>query len=391
MKMYNLVLIFAVCCLLGVTAGISNAQTIGSFGVNCDSSYATPIQCGYFTEGHQDGANDARSNQDGDYKRYKKKYDNQYESAYRAGYERGYATIRPNGNWNDKQEDAYDLGYRLGDDDHDRGISRLPARYEGRYDNAYAVHYRNGYFDGYDQRPKNYVIDRGNAQLPGNPNFPAGNNFPPVNNNNVIASRTGRMIWNGRVDQRVNIVIQGNTLRTQTLAGTNLGDGTQTISGAIPRREASVSVRKLEGRGSVTVLQPPSRVNNYTTIIQVFDGNGGADNYRFEVTWESTNTFETYSTGKLRWKGRVDQSVNIRISGDDVREDVLSGQPLGNVTQNLDGYLANRDGRVTLRKLEGRGTVSILEQPSRLNNYTAVIRIFDPKSSDDEYEIEVTW
>lgn len=390
MKMKNLLMTFALLCLFGLTAEISNAQTIGSFGINCEGTYTSPIQCGYFTEGYQDGVNDARSNQDNDYKTYKKKYDNQYEFAYRAGYERGYATIRPNGNWNDKQEAAYDLGYRLGDDDYDRRISRLPARYEGRYDNANAVHYRNGYFDGYDQRPKNYIIDRGSGQIPGNPNFPGGTNFP-VNNNSVIGSRTATMVWNGRVDQRVNVVIQGNTVRTQTLAGTNLGEGIQTLNGAIPRREAAVSVKKIDGRGSVVVLQQPSRVNNYTTIVQVFDGNGGADNYRIEVTWESTNTFETYSTGKLRWKGRVDQSVNIRISGDDVREDVLSGQPLRNVTQNLDGYLANRDGRVTLRKLNGRGTVSILEQPSRLNNYVAVIRIFDPKSGDDEYEIEVTW
>lgn len=388
--MKNLLMMFALCGVVGVTADYAKAQTIGSFGINCDSTYSTPIQCGYFTEGYQDGVNDARSNQDHDYKRYKRKYDNQYESAYRAGYERGYATIRPNGSWNDKQEDAYDLGYRLGDDDHDRGISRLPARYEGRYDREYEVHYRNGYFDGYDQRPKNYVIDRGNGGFPGNPNFPGRNNIP-VNNNSVVGLRTSTMVWSGRVDQRVNIVIQGNTVRTQTLAGTNLGEGTETMSGSIPRREASVSVRKLDGRGSVTVIQQPSRVNNYTTIVQVFDGNGGADNYRFEVTWQSTNTFETYSTGKLRWKGRVDQTVNIRISGDEIREDVLSGQPLRNVSQNLDGYLANRDGRVTLRKIEGRGTVSILEQPSRLNGYTAVIRIFDPKSGDDEYEIEVSW
>ncbi|MCB1024470.1 MAG: hypothetical protein KDB79_08770 [Acidobacteria bacterium] len=389
MKMKNLFMAIAVFGLVGFAVSRSNAQTLGNFGINCDGSYASPIQCGFYTEGYQDGVNDARSNQDQDYKRYRRKFDNQYESAYRAGYERGYATVRPNGDWNRRQEDAYDLGYKLGDDDHDRGISRLPARYEGRYDNAYAVYYRNGYFDGYDQRPKNYVIDRGNGQLPGNPNFPVGN-FPG-GNNSVIGSRTGTMIWTGRVDQRVNIVIQGNTVRTQTVAGSNLGNGTHTMSGTIPRREADATVRKLDGRGSVNVIQQPNRVNNYTTIVQVYDGNGGAENYRFEVTWQSTNTFDTYSTGKLRWKGRVDQSVNIRISGDDVQEQVLAGRSLTNISRDMQGYLANRDGRVNVRKLKGRGSVTILEQPSRLNNYTAVIRVFDPKSDDDEYEIEVTW
>jgi hypothetical protein len=33
------------------------------------------------------------------------------------------------------------------------------------------------------------------------------------------------------------------------------------------------------------VLQQPSRENDYTAVIQVFDPDGGADNYDLEVSW----------------------------------------------------------------------------------------------------------
>jgi hypothetical protein len=46
---------------------------------------------------------------------------------------------------------------------------------------------------------------------------------------------------------------------------------------------------------------------------------------------------------------------------------------------------------VTVRKIRGRGEVFIEQQPSRENDYAAVIRLRDPRGGAADYEIEVSW
>jgi uncharacterized membrane protein len=46
---------------------------------------------------------------------------------------------------------------------------------------------------------------------------------------------------------------------------------------------------------------------------------------------------------------------------------------------------------VELKKLKGRGTVEVIQQPARSNDFTAVIQILDPKGGADEYEFEIVW
>ena len=46
---------------------------------------------------------------------------------------------------------------------------------------------------------------------------------------------------------------------------------------------------------------------------------------------------------------------------------------------------------MVVRKLEGRGQIGIVQQPSRRNGYTAVIAINDESGGADDYEIEVAW
>jgi len=46
-----------------------------------------------------------------------------------------------------------------------------------------------------------------------------------------------------------------------------------------------VSVNKLSGRGTVRVLQQPSRANDFTAVIEIYDTGGGAQEYRLEIVW----------------------------------------------------------------------------------------------------------
>jgi len=39
----------------------------------------------------------------------------------------------------------------------------------------------------------------------------------------------------------------------------------------------------------------------------------------------------------------------------------------------------------------GRGSVSVVQQPSSWNNYTAVIRVYDPRSGYGAYSFDLGW
>ena len=79
------------------------------------------------------------------------------------------------------------------------------------------------------------------------------------------------------------------------------------------------------------------------------------------------------------------------VAGTDVASEDMAGTGLSGVDFSINGYLANRPGSVNVRKIRGRGTVRVLEQPSRNNGYTAVIQIFDASGGADNYEVEITW
>jgi len=384
MKMKKLLLLFVVLCFVSIGSIAISAQAIIALGQRCDRSRLSPIRCGYFEEGYQDGLNDAQNNRRSDYRRYRRKYESQYESFYRDGYRLGYRNTSSNVRWTNIQKNTYEQGYDDGNDDRKRRISRLPARYDGQYDRNYNAFYRKGYFDGYDNKRKEYDTLLGNRQT-------AIGSIASRRNSPLRGITTGILTWSGRVDSRVNIIMQGGTIRTETLAGRNLGQGSRSMNGILPRRKAIVSVNKLDGRGTVRVIQQPSRINKFTAIVQVRDSRGGADNYRVQINWRASNTPEVYRSGRLTWRGRVDQTVNITIDGEDIDSYDTSGSGLSGVSFNLDGYLARRPGTVRVRKRDGRGTVRILEQPSRQNGYVAVIQIFDPRGGDDHYQIEVTW
>ena len=384
MKKRNLLIAFAAFGLMLQVVVSIDAQPISSVRQRCNADRLSPIRCGYFEEGYQDGLRDARRNRSNNYRRYRSKYESQYESYYRDGYRLGYGNTQSSVRWTDQQKNAYDQGFDDGRNDRNRRISRLPARYEGQFDRNYTAYYRKGYFDGYDNRQRQYDTLTGNRQAT------AGS----INNSRIRRGRgtsTGVLNWSGRVDNRVNLIIQRGTVRVDTVAGRSFGSGSQNLAGVLPRRQAVLTVTKLDGRGTVRVLQQPNRSNSYTAIVEISDPRRGSDNYRLRANWQAVNTQEQYSSGKLTWRGRVDGTVSITIAGEDVESEDKTASGLSGVSFDLEGYLARRAGTVSVRKRDGRGSVRVIEQPSRRNGYVAVIQIFDPRGGADQYEIEVTW
>jgi hypothetical protein len=95
--------------------------------------------------------------------------------------------------------------------------------------------------------------------------------------------------------------------------------------------------------------------------------------------------------GRMTWRGQVDAYVELTIQGNRVRSIERDGAPTINEQVNFSNSLPRADVRVSVNKLNGRGEVSVIEQPNQSNNYTAIIKIVDDKGGADDYEIEVDW
>jgi len=346
----------------------------------CDRNTTSPIRCGYYDEGYQDGVADANSNRSNDYRRYRNKFESQYEDHYRRGYSAGFDSVRPTVRWSNSQRSAYDSGYTIGQNDRRNGGQNRSGENAGRgYDSNIGLYFQQGYDDGYNNRQRTYDVPLGNF-----PTNPGGGGSGSV----------GTASWSARVDDRANIIIRGSTIRSEDAAGTGLQVNYQNINGNLPRRAMTVSATRRDGRGDVRVIQQPSRTNDYTAIIQVVDSRGGSDNYTVDISWTRSNANsgnEPYRSGSVRWRGRVDQTADIIISGSDVQSQDSAGTGLSGVNFNITGYLAARPGSVTARKRNGRGSVTVKQQPSWDNDFTAIIQVFDPSGGDDDYEVDINW
>lgn len=125
------------------------------------------------------------------------------------------------------------------------------------------------------QNAQNSVKDI-NRELGGNNNGDSGDsgNQP-----------TGRAFWRGRVDKEVRLIIKGRNIETQLISGNPNPAGTFSFADPLPTRNVKVEVNKKEGRGKVRVLQQPSRNNDFTAIVQIYDEGGGARDYQLEIFW----------------------------------------------------------------------------------------------------------
>jgi hypothetical protein len=95
----------------------------------------------------------------------------------------------------------------------------------------------------------------------------------------------GRVAWRGKVDIETRLHIKANTLETRVVAGPNWGGESYNFTSPLPTRRATVEVYKKKGRGSVRILQQPSRENDFTAVVQILDPDGGWKDYELDIFW----------------------------------------------------------------------------------------------------------
>ena len=96
-------------------------------------------------------------------------------------------------------------------------------------------------------------------------------------------------------------------------------------------------------------------------------------------------------SGRMTWRGRVDDDVRIRIRGGSADVETIGGTAYYDAQPNFFNSLPNRRVTVRLTAKRGRGEVFIEQQPTRENDFTAVVRIKDSRGGASDYEFELSW
>ncbi len=118
-----------------------------------------------------------------------------------------------------------------------------------------------------------------------------------------------------------------------------------------------------------------------TDIARELTGGGGGGNFP-----DTGNR-----SGSMTWRGRVDDDVRIRIRGGSADVETIGGTPYYDAQPNFANSLPNRRVTVRLTEKRGRGEVFIEQQPTRENDFTAVVRIRDSRGGASEYAFTLEW
>jgi hypothetical protein len=194
-------------------------------------------------------------------------------------------TLNGRGNVDVVQQPSSENGYtaivrirdpRSGSDDY-----RLAGYWE-------SYSYSNGEVYG---RGRGIGRGRGRGQDAGNDDRNGGynNRDIPVNPNGQYGQYGDRTMlhWSGNVDDQLEIRIQGNRVDYRTLSGSQpTSVRSDRANLAMPRQGAQVSVIQNQGRGQVWVVEQPTSLNGYTTVLRIRDPQSGSGFYDFNLMWQ---------------------------------------------------------------------------------------------------------
>ena len=91
------------------------------------------------------------------------------------------------------------------------------------------------------------------------------------------------------------------------------------------------------------------------------------------------------------WSGVVDKEIRIQLHGSRAYVQAMGAGEDRSSRGRMINSLPTQTGNLVVQRLAGRGDVLVLEQPSQRNNYTATLRIRDPRGGTDRYRIAVYW
>jgi hypothetical protein len=121
------------------------------------------------------------------------------------------------------------------------------------------------------------------------------------------------------------------------------------------------------------------------------DPNGNRNDPRYD---HDNRNGRGYGYGRrevYEWNGVVDKEIQIQLRGNRAYVRPMGAGEDRNSRGRVLGGLPQQTGNLVVQRLEGRGDVDVIEQPSARNGYTATLRIRDQRSGPARYRIVAYW
>ena len=98
------------------------------------------------------------------------------------------------------------------------------------------------------------------------------------------------------------------------------------------------------------------------------------------------------ASGKVFWRGNVDNKVRLTIKGDTLEQETIEGaeKPAGKFS--FTAPLPEQAVTVQVSRKEGRSKkIKVIQQPTVDNDFTAIIEIHDEGGGARDYVLEIFW
>lgn len=93
----------------------------------------------------------------------------------------------------------------------------------------------------------------------------------------------------------------------------------------------------------------------------------------------------------FEWSGEVDREVQVVMRGSSVWTNNVGQTERPRARTRTYNRLPGESGQVYVQMMSGRGRADVIQQPSRQNNYTTIVRILDDRSGSAGYRIAAYW
>ena len=98
------------------------------------------------------------------------------------------------------------------------------------------------------------------------------------------------------------------------------------------------------------------------------------------------------ASGKVFWRGNVDDKLHLVIRGTSLEHRTVSGQAQPDGMFSFTAPLPQQAVTVSVPRFEGRSKkITVLQQPSAENQFTAIVEIVDEGAGARDYFLEIAW
>lgn len=122
---------------------------------------------------------------------------------------------------------------------------------------------------------------------------------------------------------------------------------------------------------------------------------GGRSDSRRGINFEALPGFTMRRGGRggneIDLRLQVDGMIDVYIRGDQVRYEVINGQPPNDYGSEASVFLPRRELECQVEKRDGRAQILVIEQPTRFNNFTLHLQINDRDGGSDRYRARINW